>query len=77
MSFDKALSDYQCLKILVEHMEQDPKNAGWYLHRAYMLGDGCSVTEALEFPPVAKRVLSVVGAKPHSASRARAFGGAV
>jgi hypothetical protein len=60
MNFDKASSDFQCLLILGERMEQDPKNAGWYLHRAYMLGEGCSVDEALEFPPADRSVLTLV-----------------
>lgn len=53
MNFNQALSEFQCLQILHERIQQDPANAGWYMHRAYKLGQGCSVTEALEFALVA------------------------
>lgn len=60
MSFEKASSDFQCLQILAKRIEQDPKNGGWYMHRAFMLGRDCSVTEALELPPADKPNLALV-----------------
>ncbi|MDX6786087.1 hypothetical protein [Klebsiella pneumoniae] len=36
---------------LAARIEQNPNNAGWYMHRAYMLGSGCSADEALVHPP--------------------------
>ncbi|WP_371355575.1 hypothetical protein ACA087_00675 [Pseudomonas chlororaphis] len=53
MKFIQACSEFQCLQILHERIQQDPINAGWYMHRAYKLGQGCSITEALELAPIA------------------------
>ncbi|MGA3827346.1 hypothetical protein [Pseudomonas chlororaphis] len=57
---NKAESDFLCLQELHQRIKDDPANSGWYMHRAYKLGAGCSVTEALEFPPEDKPLLSVV-----------------
>ena len=48
---DKIDSDFIVLQELAARIEQNPNNAGWYMHRAYMLGSGCSADEALVHPP--------------------------
>lgn len=58
---NKADSDFLCLQELHQRIKDDPENAGWYMHRAYKLGGGCSIDEALEFAPEKKKpVFSVV-----------------
>jgi hypothetical protein len=51
MDFDQADSDFQVLRELHDRIKSDPANAGWYMHCAYMLGQGCTVDEALKFAP--------------------------
>ena len=48
---DRIDADFTVLQELADRIERDPNNAGWYMHRAYMLGHGCDVNEALEMPP--------------------------
>lgn len=60
MNFEQACSTFQCLQILHERIQQDPANAGWYMHCAFKLGQGCSVTEALELPMSTKPTLTLV-----------------
>ena len=58
---DKSDIDFLCLQELHKRIKEDPANAGWYMHRAYKLGAGCSVDEALEFVPEKKKpIFSVV-----------------
>lgn len=45
-------SDFIVLQELASRIEVNPNNAGWYMHRAYMLGKGCGVEEVLEHPPI-------------------------
>lgn len=51
MDMDHATAIFLCLKLLAERAHDDPPNAGWFTHRAFMLGEGCTITEALEMPP--------------------------
>ena len=51
MGMDRIDADFTVLQELADRIERDPNNAGWYMHRAYMLGRGCDVNEALEMPP--------------------------
>ena len=44
-------SDFIVLQELASRIEVNPNNAGWYMHRAYMLGNGCDVNEVLKHPP--------------------------
>lgn len=44
-------SDFIVLQELASRIEANPNNAGWYMHRAYMLGNGCDVNEVLKHPP--------------------------
>ncbi|CAH3815148.1 hypothetical protein GUK76_03055 [Enterobacter hormaechei] len=48
---DRIDADFTVLQELADRIERDPNNAGWYMHRAYMLGNGCDVNEALGMPP--------------------------
>lgn len=48
---DKIDYDYNVLQELADRIENNPNNAGWYMHRAYMLGKGFSVEEVLNHPP--------------------------
>lgn len=43
-------SDFIVLQELASRIEANPDNAGWYMHRAYMLGNGCDVNEVLKHP---------------------------
>lgn len=48
-----AMSDYaefECLQILRDRIVNDPKNAGWYMYKAFSLGQGSTISEALELP---------------------------
>ena len=57
----KADSDFLCLQELHRRIKDDPVNAGWYMHRAYKLGAGCTADEALELAPAKEKPkLSVV-----------------
>jgi len=58
---DKSDSDFLCLQELHQRIKGDPANAGWYMHRAYHLGAGSTVDEALELAPSRdKQKLTVV-----------------
>lgn len=59
---DRIDADFTVLQELADRIERDPNNAGWYMHRAYMLGNGCDVNEALEMPPrdYAKPMLKLI-----------------
>lgn len=59
---DKEESDFLCLLELGNRATTDPANTGWYMHRAYMLGTGCSVDEVLESPAVKPSALTLVKA---------------
>jgi hypothetical protein len=54
-------NDLLIIKALADRIEDDPKNAAWFLVCAYKLGKGCQVNEALEMPPTeTKPTLRVV-----------------
>ncbi len=53
-------SKFLVLKELHERIKTDPEKAGWYMYKAYRLGEGCSVDEALEFAPDNKPILKIV-----------------
>ena len=55
---DKVDSDFMVLQELADRIENDYDNAGWYMHRAYLLGQGYSVTDCLEFPPKDKSAVA-------------------
>lgn len=59
---EKIDSDFIALQELAYRIEKDPNNAGWYMHRAYLLGQGYSVDDAFEMPPrdYSKPFLSVI-----------------
>lgn len=48
---DRIDADFTVLQELADRIERDPGNAGWYMHRAYLLGHSCDVNEVLEMPP--------------------------
>lgn len=48
---DAIDSDFIALKELASRIEVAPQNAGWYMHRAYLLGRGASIDEVFERPP--------------------------
>ena len=48
---EKIDSDFIALQELASRIEKDPSNAGWYMHRAYMLGQGHSINDVFEMPP--------------------------
>lgn len=57
----KAESDFEALKILVAEACRDPANVGWYIGKAYWLGRGSTVDEALQPPVSAAPILKLVG----------------
>lgn len=59
---DKTDSDFIALRELASRIEKDPKNAGWYMHRAYLLGQCHSIDVVFEMPPkdYSKPFLSVI-----------------
>lgn len=66
---EKIDSDFIALQELASRIEKDPKNAGWYMHRAYLLGQGHSISDVFEMPPrdYSKPFLSVIeGGKSNS-----------
>lgn len=48
---DESDSHFIALKELKTRIDNDPVNAGWYMLRAYQLGKGCSIDEAMRLPP--------------------------
>lgn len=59
---EKIDSDFIALQELASRIEKDPNNAGWYMHRAYLLGQGHSINDVFEMPPrdYSKPFLSVI-----------------
>jgi hypothetical protein len=44
-------SHFLAIQALVADARSDPANVGWYVYRAYALGRGESIDEALRPPP--------------------------
>lgn len=56
---DDGTGNLLIIKALADRVEDDPKNAAWFLVCAYKLGRGCSVDEALEMPPKPEPIPSI------------------
>lgn len=52
--------DFEVLQELAHRIETDYQNAGWYMHRAYMLGQGRNVADVLAKPLENKMPLRLI-----------------